>query len=73
MQLHIFFVSFSDIVFSFKVNNPDELSMMTYVSAFRNYLSDEEVKRREELARKKRTADPALCYAFGPGKINAAK
>jgi filamin len=49
------------------VNCPDELSMMTYVSAFRNYLSEEEQRRREELARKKRTADPSNCYAYGPG------
>jgi filamin len=49
------------------VNTPDELSLMTYVSAFRNYLSEEEQRRREELARKKRTADPSLCYAYGPG------
>ncbi|ELR24683.1 gelation factor, putative [Acanthamoeba castellanii str. Neff] len=49
------------------VNTPDELSLMTYLSAFRNYLSEEEHRKREELARKKRTADPAHCYAYGPG------
>jgi filamin len=49
------------------VNSPEELSMMTYISAFRNYLSEEEQRKREELARKKRTADPSLCYAHGPG------
>lgn len=49
------------------VNCPDELAMMTYISAFRNYLSEESRRQREELARKKRTADPAFCYAYGPG------
>ncbi|KAL6061848.1 Calponiny domain-containing protein [Balamuthia mandrillaris] len=49
------------------VECPDELSLMTYVSAFRNYLGEEARRQREELARKKRTADPATCYAYGPG------
>jgi filamin len=49
------------------VHCPDELAMMAYVSAFRNYLSEEAQRQREELARKKRTADPAFCYATGPG------
>jgi filamin len=49
------------------VNTPDELSLMTYVAAFRNWASDEARRQREELERKKRTADPATCYAYGPG------
>jgi filamin len=49
------------------VNTPDELSCMTYIAAFRNYASEESRRARDELARKKRTADPACCYAHGPG------
>eukprot|EP01087_Luapelamoeba_hula_P020678 TRINITY_DN70_c0_g1_i3.p2 TRINITY_DN70_c0_g1~~TRINITY_DN70_c0_g1_i3.p2 ORF type:complete len:763 (-),score=144.58 TRINITY_DN70_c0_g1_i3:64-2307(-) len=49
------------------VNTPDELSLMTYVAAFRNYASEDARRAREELERKKRTADPATCYAHGPG------
>jgi len=53
------------------VNTPDELSLMTYVAAFRNYASEDARRQREELARKKRTADPAFCYAEGPGLEHA--
>ena len=49
------------------VETPDELSLMTYVAAFRNWASEDSRRAREELARKKRTADPAFCYAHGPG------
>jgi filamin len=49
------------------VNNPEELSVMTYISYFRDYLSDEARRRREEAERRRKTAHPALCYAFGPG------
>jgi filamin len=49
------------------VNTPDELSLMTYVAAFRNWASEDARRAREELARKKRTADPSCCYAHGPG------
>jgi len=50
---------------------PDELSMMTYISYFRDWWLDD-WKRREaaleaERLRKMRTADPSQCYAFGPG------
>lgn len=53
------------------VELPDELSLMAYVAAFRNWASDEARRAREELERKKRTADPATCYAHGPGLTNA--
>lgn len=53
------------------VETPDELSLMTYVAAFRNWASEEARRQREELARKKRTADPATCYAYGPGLEHA--
>lgn len=49
------------------VNNPDELSIMTYVSYFRDYLSNDAARKRAELERKKKTAHPAYCYAKGPG------
>jgi len=49
------------------VNNPDELSLMTYISYFRDFLSDDARRRREEAERRRKTAHPALCYAFGPG------
>jgi filamin len=49
------------------VNNPDELSLMTYISYFRDYLGDEARRRREEAERRRKTADPAQCYAHGPG------
>jgi len=53
------------------VNCPDELSLMTYIAAFRNYASEDARRAREELARKKRTADPSFCYAHGPGLEHA--
>jgi len=49
------------------VNNPDELSLMTYISYFRDYLGDEARRRREEAERRRKTADPNQCYAHGPG------
>jgi len=49
------------------VNNPDELSLMTYISYFRDFLGDEARRRREEAERRKVTADPTQCYAHGPG------
>eukprot|EP01089_Gocevia_fonbrunei_P013346 TRINITY_DN340_c0_g1_i5.p1 TRINITY_DN340_c0_g1~~TRINITY_DN340_c0_g1_i5.p1 ORF type:complete len:1157 (-),score=418.97 TRINITY_DN340_c0_g1_i5:34-3504(-) len=49
------------------VNNPDELSMMTYISYFRDFLSDEANRRRLDAERRRITAHPALCFAFGPG------
>jgi len=49
------------------VNNPDELSLMTYISYFRDFLSDDARRRREEAERRRKTADPAQCYAHGPG------
>jgi filamin len=49
------------------VNNPDELSLMTYISYFRDYSSDDARRRREEAERRRKTADPAQCYAHGPG------
>jgi len=48
-------------------NQPDELAMMAYISYFRDFLSDEAKRRREELERKRKTADPSRCYAEGPG------
>eukprot|EP01089_Gocevia_fonbrunei_P013343 TRINITY_DN340_c0_g1_i1.p1 TRINITY_DN340_c0_g1~~TRINITY_DN340_c0_g1_i1.p1 ORF type:complete len:790 (-),score=281.46 TRINITY_DN340_c0_g1_i1:42-2333(-) len=49
------------------VNNPDELALMTYISYFRDFLSEEAQRRREEAERRKKTAHPGNCYAFGPG------
>jgi len=50
---------------------PDELSMMTYVSYFRDWWLDQEkrmaAEREAERLRKMRTADPTQCYAEGPG------
>jgi filamin len=46
---------------------PDELSVMTYVSYFKDYLSEAAARRREEHLRKLRTADAANCFADGPG------
>uniref|UniRef100_A0A6B2L541 Calponin-homology (CH) domain-containing protein n=1 Tax=Arcella intermedia TaxID=1963864 RepID=A0A6B2L541_9EUKA len=47
------------------VYNPDELSNMTYISYFRDYLDLESRKKDEELA--ERTPVPAKCLAYGPG------
>lgn len=49
------------------VNNPDELSLMTYISYFRDYLSEEARRRRLDAERRKKTALPANCWAEGPG------
>jgi len=49
------------------VNNPDELSLMTYISYFRDYASDDANRKRAEAERRRKTAMPGLCYAFGPG------
>jgi filamin len=43
----------------------DELSVMTYISYFRDYDNAEGRRLAEE--RKRKTPDPAFCTAFGPG------
>eukprot|EP01120_Amphizonella_sp_Union-15-10_P006469 TRINITY_DN2082_c0_g1_i1.p1 TRINITY_DN2082_c0_g1~~TRINITY_DN2082_c0_g1_i1.p1 ORF type:complete len:766 (-),score=229.90 TRINITY_DN2082_c0_g1_i1:80-2335(-) len=43
----------------------DELSIMTYISYFRDYDNAEGRRLAEE--RKRKTPDPAFCTAFGPG------
>eukprot|EP01121_Diplochlamys_sp_Union-15-3_P001758 TRINITY_DN1152_c0_g2_i1.p1 TRINITY_DN1152_c0_g2~~TRINITY_DN1152_c0_g2_i1.p1 ORF type:complete len:767 (+),score=229.10 TRINITY_DN1152_c0_g2_i1:31-2301(+) len=43
----------------------DELSIMTYISYFRDYDNSEGRRLAEE--KKRRTPDPAFCTAFGPG------
>jgi len=47
------------------VHNPDELSNMTYISYFRDYLDLEARKQEAELV--ERTPVPAKCIAYGPG------
>jgi len=47
------------------VNNPDELSNMTYISYFRNYLDMKNKKKDAELLES--IPVPAKCIAFGPG------
>jgi len=47
------------------VLNPDELSNMTYISYFRDYLDLEARRKEAELA--ERTPVPAKCLAYGPG------
>lgn len=53
------------------VNIPDELSVMTYISLFRDWDSEANRRRRAaeeaERLRKLKTADPSQCFAFGPG------
>jgi filamin len=53
------------------VECPDELSTMTYVSYFRDWWQNDQLKRAAEIEaerlRKLKTADPTQCYAFGPG------
>eukprot|EP01098_Paradermamoeba_levis_P010621 TRINITY_DN4471_c0_g1_i2.p1 TRINITY_DN4471_c0_g1~~TRINITY_DN4471_c0_g1_i2.p1 ORF type:complete len:645 (+),score=123.57 TRINITY_DN4471_c0_g1_i2:75-2009(+) len=43
----------------------DELSVMTYISYFRDYANNE--AKRNERGLKEKTADPARCVAHGPG------
>eukprot|EP01132_Coremiostelium_polycephalum_P007890 gene7890-9709_t len=56
------------------VNLPDELSVITYVSYFRDYQMNKENRDRaaaEALERKRRTtSDPSKVIAFGPGLEN---
>lgn len=47
------------------VQNPDELSNMTYISYFRDYLDLQERKRQQELF--ERTPVPGQCLAYGKG------
>lgn len=53
------------------VNNPEELSMMTYISYYREYLGEESRRKREEHLRKLRTVDAANTFADGPGLTHA--
>jgi len=41
--------------------------MMTYISYFRDFLSDDARRKRLEAERRRKTALPSLCYAEGPG------
>jgi filamin len=47
------------------VRSPDELSNMTYISYFRDYLDLE--RRRQDAEAVERTPVPAKCIAYGPG------
>jgi filamin len=47
------------------VHSPDELSNMTYISYFRDYLDLE--RRRQDAEAVERTPVPAKCIAYGPG------
>lgn len=47
------------------VNNPDELSNMTYISYFRDYLDAMKRKKDQELF--ERTPVAGQCLAYGPG------
>lgn len=53
------------------VGTPDEHSVMTYVAQFRDWLLGEGRRRAEEeereRQRKLKTANPAMCIAYGPG------
>jgi len=53
------------------VETPEELSIMTYVSLFRDYENEGAKKKRDaeerERQRKLKTADPSQCFAHGPG------
>ena len=49
------------------VEEPEEHSIMTYVSYFRDYLENHAKKEEERL---RKTADPQFCRAFGPGLDN---